>query len=125
MYTQRVKANVRLFHLRLSIHHLLKLLVIYCNFPLNITNTRHRRNKIHHLDHETDEDMVAIFQEDVDGKPLHNKHLLPRRNWCGMQVVENGDSLFDLDIVLNVEVNCKNPEGKTKGYGMRVPILTV
>ncbi|KAL1311630.1 hypothetical protein AAFC00_001740 [Neodothiora populina] len=41
-----------------------------------------KRNKIHHLDVETDEDMIPMFEEDVDGKPRNNLHLLPRRNYC-------------------------------------------
>lgn len=41
-----------------------------------------KRNKIHHLDSETDEDMIPMFEEDVDGKPRNNLHLLPRRNYC-------------------------------------------
>lgn len=86
---------------------------------------RHRRNKVHHLDPETDEDMVSIFHEDVDGKPLNNTHLLPRRNWCGMHIVEDGESPFELDIAINVEIDCKDPEGRTKPYGLRVPILMV
>lgn len=77
------------------------------------------------MDHETDEDMVPIFHEDVDGKPLANTHLLPRRNWCGMRIAEDGETPFELDIVLNVEINCKDPSGTTKPYSIKIPILTV
>lgn len=80
---------------------------------------------MHHLDNETDEDMVPIFQEDVDGKPLNNTHLLPRRNWCSLRIAEDGDSPFELDVTLNLEINCKDPEGRTKPYGLRIPALTV
>ncbi|KAK4231219.1 hypothetical protein QBC38DRAFT_355345 [Podospora fimiseda] len=41
-----------------------------------------KRNKVHHFDKETDEDMIPIFGHGVDGKPRNNKHLLPHRNWC-------------------------------------------
>lgn len=41
-----------------------------------------KRNKIHHLDADTDEDMFPIFETDVDGSPRNNKRLLPRRNYC-------------------------------------------
>jgi hypothetical protein len=41
-----------------------------------------KRNKVHHLNHETDEDMCPIFYTDVDGKPRNNKRLLPRRNYA-------------------------------------------
>ncbi|KAF2459789.1 hypothetical protein BDY21DRAFT_316398 [Lineolata rhizophorae] len=44
-----------------------------------------KRNKVHHLDDETDEDMIALFDQDVDGKKRNNTHLLPRRNWCAIR----------------------------------------
>jgi hypothetical protein len=77
------------------------------------------------LDADTDEDMVSLFMEDVDGKTLKNKHLLARRNWCAMHIADSTESPHELDVVLNVEINCKDPEGKTKGYGIKIPMLTV
>ncbi|KAI1205378.1 uncharacterized protein F4807DRAFT_453987 [Annulohypoxylon truncatum] len=44
-----------------------------------------KRNKVHHFDKETDEDMIPLFTNDVDGKPRNNKHLLPHRNWCSIR----------------------------------------
>ena len=44
-----------------------------------------KRNKVHHLDEETDEDMMPMFPEDVNNKSRNNKHLLPRRNWCSIR----------------------------------------
>ena len=44
-----------------------------------------KRNKIHHFDKQTDEDMIPMFPKGVDGKPRNNKHLLPHRNWCSIQ----------------------------------------
>jgi hypothetical protein len=41
-----------------------------------------KRNKVHHLDEATDEDMIPLFTADVNGKPRNNKAMLPRRNWC-------------------------------------------
>ncbi|KAI9894676.1 MAG: hypothetical protein M1814_002032 [Vezdaea aestivalis] len=49
-----------------------------------------KRNKIHHLDRETDEDMIPIFTHDVDGKSRNNKRLLPRRNWCSIKEYHHG-----------------------------------
>ena len=49
-----------------------------------------KRNKVHHLDEDTDEDMIPIFTHDVDGKPRNNKRLLPRRNWCSIAPYEPG-----------------------------------
>ncbi|KAF2224233.1 hypothetical protein BDZ85DRAFT_165054, partial [Elsinoe ampelina] len=50
--------------------------------PIMMSDILNRRNKIHHLDGETDEDMIPMFEHDVDGKPRKNKTLLPRRNYC-------------------------------------------
>ena len=44
-----------------------------------------RRNKTHHLDSDTDEDMIPMFTHDVNGKLRNNKRLLPRRNWCSIR----------------------------------------
>jgi PhoD related phosphatase len=44
-----------------------------------------KRNKIHHLNHETDESMIPIFTKDVDGSKRNNKHLMPKRNWCSIR----------------------------------------
>lgn len=51
-----------------------------------------KRNKIHHFDKETDEDMIPLFAHGVDGKPRNNKTLLPHRNWCSIQPYAPGDS---------------------------------
>ncbi|TKX27281.1 hypothetical protein C1H76_0575 [Elsinoe australis] len=50
--------------------------------PNMMADILNKRNKIHHLDDETDEDMIPMFEYDVDGKPRKNKTLLPRRNYC-------------------------------------------
>ena len=44
-----------------------------------------KRNKTHHLDPDTDENMIPMFTHDVDGKGRKNKRLLPRRNWCSIR----------------------------------------
>jgi len=38
-----------------------------------------KRNKVHHLDSYTDEDMYPMFPADVDGKPRGNKRLMPSK----------------------------------------------
>jgi len=38
-----------------------------------------KRNKVHHLDGYTDEDMYPMFPVDVDGKPRGNKRLMPSK----------------------------------------------
>ena len=84
---------------------------------------------MHHLNSETDEDMISVFEEDVDGKKRHNTHLMPRRNWCGIQMCEADkeleDDKFELEFVLNVERDRRDARGKTKSYEIKVPALTV
>lgn len=50
-----------------------------------ISDMLNKRSTVHHMDSNTDEDMIPIFTEDVDGKPRNNKRLLPRRNWCSIR----------------------------------------
>lgn len=52
--------------------------------PDKLADFLNKRNKIHHFDRHTNEDMVRIFDVDVDGSPRNNKCLLPRRNWCSI-----------------------------------------
>lgn len=49
-----------------------------------------KRNKVHHLDPYTDEDMIPIFTHGVDGKKRNNTHLLPHRNWCSIREYNPG-----------------------------------
>ena len=51
-----------------------------------------RRNKTHHLDPETDEDMIPMFNHDVNGASRNNKRLLPRRNWCSIREYHPGST---------------------------------
>ncbi|KAH5418308.1 hypothetical protein HBI81_084460 [Parastagonospora nodorum] len=51
-----------------------------------------KRNKIHHMDHETDENMIPIFTHGVDGKKRNNNHLLPHRNWCSIREFKPGST---------------------------------
>jgi hypothetical protein len=56
--------------------------------PDTLADLLNKRNKVHHLDAETDEDMIPIFVQDVNGKPRNNKRLLNRRNWCSIQMYD-------------------------------------
>ena len=53
--------------------------------PDTLADVLNKRNKVHHLDADTDEDMIPIFTHDVNGKPRNNKRLLNRRNWCSIR----------------------------------------
>ncbi|KAI9730957.1 MAG: hypothetical protein M1818_008032 [Claussenomyces sp. TS43310] len=47
-----------------------------------------KRNKVHHVDSDTEEDMIPMFTQDVNGTKRNNKHLLPRRNWCSIRAYD-------------------------------------
>lgn len=59
--------------------------------PEMLSDMLNKRNKLHHFDSNTDEDMIPIFTHDVDGKPRNNKRLLPRRNWCSIREYQPGE----------------------------------
>lgn len=52
--------------------------------PETLVDMINKRNKVHHLDHYTDESMIPMFTHDTNLKKRNNKHLLPRRNWCSI-----------------------------------------
>jgi hypothetical protein len=58
--------------------------------PGMMADILNKRNKVHHLDPFTDEDMIPLFPYDVDGKKRNNIHLLPRRNWCSLREYKPG-----------------------------------
>ncbi|KAH7027648.1 uncharacterized protein B0I36DRAFT_364823 [Microdochium trichocladiopsis] len=58
--------------------------------PDLVADILNKRNKIHHFDKETDEDMIPIFTQGVDGKPRNNQRLLPHRNWCSIRPYQAG-----------------------------------
>ncbi|KAI0976868.1 hypothetical protein F4678DRAFT_127306 [Xylaria arbuscula] len=53
--------------------------------PDLMADVLNKRNKVHHFDKETEEDMMPLFAHGVDGKPRNNKNLLPHRNWCSIR----------------------------------------
>ncbi|KAJ5732526.1 hypothetical protein N7493_004007 [Penicillium malachiteum] len=55
-----------------------------------ISDMLNKRNTVHHIDSNTDEDIIPIFTQDVDGKSRNNKRLLPRRNWCSIREYRPG-----------------------------------
>ncbi|KAK3397933.1 hypothetical protein B0T20DRAFT_453974 [Sordaria brevicollis] len=60
--------------------------------PDMLADVLNKRNKVHHFDRDTDEDMIPMFQQGVDGKLRNNKHLLPHRNWCSIRVYTPGST---------------------------------
>ncbi|PHH78576.1 hypothetical protein CDD82_2967 [Ophiocordyceps australis] len=51
-----------------------------------------KRNKMHHFDKQTDENMIPLFRHGVDGKVRNNAHLLPHRNWCSISLWTPGST---------------------------------
>jgi hypothetical protein len=60
--------------------------------PDLMADVLNKRNKVHHFDKETDENMIPIFSHGVEGKPRNNKNLLPHRNWCSIRAYTPGDT---------------------------------
>lgn len=60
--------------------------------PEMLADALNKRNKVHHLDKYTEEDMIPMFTHDVDGKKRNNKTLLPRRNWCSIREYNPGST---------------------------------
>ncbi|KAJ5544679.1 hypothetical protein N7535_006933 [Penicillium sp. DV-2018c] len=57
-----------------------------------VADMLNKRNTVHHMDSNTDEDTIPIFAQDVNGKPRNNKRLLPRRNWCSIREYKPGST---------------------------------
>lgn len=60
--------------------------------PDLMADVLNKRNKVHHLDKDTDEDMIPMFAHGVEGKPRNNKRLLPHRNWCSIREYTPGET---------------------------------
>ncbi|KAI2638385.1 hypothetical protein GGS21DRAFT_436363 [Xylaria nigripes] len=60
--------------------------------PDLMADVLNKRNKVHHFDKETDENMVPLFAHGVDAKPRSNKRLLPHRNWCSIREYAQGQT---------------------------------
>lgn len=71
------------------------------------------RNKIHHMDIHTDEDMLKIFKNDTNGSPRNNQTLLPRRNWCSIMEIGHRSNQYTPNLGLPQSSNV----GKTVDYG--------
>ncbi|KAH8808371.1 hypothetical protein F5884DRAFT_367013 [Xylogone sp. PMI_703] len=158
--------------------------------PQAVANLLARRNKIHHLDHETDETLMNFFDMDpgqVNKSTSWNHVTMPSRNWAiitenhsesgaldstghtnlavGHEVngnagtsdrpstakpkIKDGHSWLhegeidagsthkaadmerhgkgsdgSLDVCIRVEMDQHDKEGRTRGYGMTIPLLT-
>ncbi|KAF7896042.1 hypothetical protein EAF00_006057 [Botryotinia globosa] len=153
--------------------------------PQAVANLLAKRNKIHHLDKETDETLLSFFDRDPGEEKKSSKSnnvTMPSRNWAVLTENspssassippqnENGETPIDsssgpydlppsevpkdghsplhkgeqgagsaykaadpqyhgksgdgsLDVVVRVEIDQHDAEGKTRAYGMSVPVL--
>ncbi|KAK7421045.1 hypothetical protein QQX98_002403 [Neonectria punicea] len=153
--------------------------------PQAVANLLARRNKIHHMNHKTDETMLDLFNKDPGGSTKtanHNHCTMPSRNFAcitenspnnaggytnghatgpdqdegegesggvvesflgndGHSVLHKGEvgsgtdhkaalrethgTGYDgtLDVCINVEIDQHDPDGRTDGYGLTVPLL--
>ncbi|RMJ25006.1 hypothetical protein PHISP_04134 [Aspergillus sp. HF37] len=57
-----------------------------------VSDMLNKRNRVHHMDSNTDEEIIPIFTHDVDNKARNNKRLLPRRNWCSIREYQPGSN---------------------------------
>lgn len=152
--------------------------------PQAVANLLARRNKIHHLNKETDETLLSFFDRDPGNDKKSSKSntvTMPSRNWAALTensrsatsslpppTTDNATAAADsgaydfssaeipkdghfplhkgevgagsehksanvnehgkgsdgsLDVVIRVECDQHDAEGKTRGYGMTVPVL--
>jgi PhoD related phosphatase len=50
--------------------------------PNAVANLLHRRNRVHHLNWHTHENLMALFREDPSGQPRKNNSTMPARNYA-------------------------------------------
>lgn len=153
--------------------------------PQAVANLLAKRNKIHHLDKETDETLLSFFDRDPGDEKKSSKSntvTMPSRNWAvltenspssassippqngnGETPIDSSSGPYDLppseipkdghsplhkgeqgagsaykaadpqyhgksgdgslDVVVRVEIDQHDAEGKTRAYGMSVPVL--
>ena len=90
--------------------------------PLAVARAISRRNRVHHLDGWTDETLVPLFQEDVDGTEKGRfAYTMPRRNYCSLEISSgpsagNLGDLHTMKVEFRVEIDQHDPKGETKGY---------
>ncbi|KAI0506946.1 hypothetical protein F5B22DRAFT_430114 [Xylaria bambusicola] len=87
--------------------------------PDLMADVLNKRNKVHHFDKETDEDMMPLFAHGVDGKPRNNKHLLPHRNWCSIREYVPGHTPPPEEFEITPEVS---PPGSRGGLFRRLSL---
>ncbi|TDL25496.1 hypothetical protein BD410DRAFT_886816 [Rickenella mellea] len=106
--------------------------------PTTIANILNKRNKLHHLDRHTDENLMDLFFQNPDGKPnTVNRTTLPSRNYCiitehaGLTANDgpaNGLENGDMGIAKQVKGGVDHPSalapqnGTTRQYSLDISI---
>ena len=111
--------------------------------PGAVARLLHRRTRVHLFDRRTREDLVPLFRAGVDGAPRRASTTMPARNYVVLTVRDGADvgvagdgeggalegdgaaRPYALEVAFRVEVDPKDREGRTKGYGFSIPALEV
>ncbi|KAL8293172.1 hypothetical protein RQP46_000866 [Phenoliferia psychrophenolica] len=123
--------------------------------PAAVAMILHNRNKTHHLDKSTDENLMRMWNVSAsDNSTRINETTYPARNFCTIQLQkEGGDHPFapqqgeggdgvakrgvrakkvrgsavdeGLTITIQVEVDGKSASGETKAYAFSIPALSL
>lgn len=128
--------------------------LMFCPISSAITNTpppelladfMNKRNRNHFLGKSTVEDLVHLFSVDTDAHARNNSTLFPRRNYCTISVLTEGDGTKEapgpefaelrrepllyarkagaLRVTLEVEKAQSTKESTTVTYAMNIPEL--
>jgi hypothetical protein len=86
--------------------------------PPAVLSAVHRNAKTSAFDAATKEQMLDVFETDVNSKVLKNKKLIGRRNWCRFEPVSDGS----YDAALHVEdIDFKK---RSHVYAINIPIIS-
>lgn len=91
-FYSKAKLKIRKDHDHRYIPNVISSAIVNTPPPEMMADVLNKRNKIHHFDDYTDEDMIPMFPHDVDGKKRNNQRLLPRRNWCSIREYHPGST---------------------------------
>ncbi|KAG0207139.1 hypothetical protein BGX31_002617, partial [Mortierella sp. GBA43] len=83
----------------LHMHQIVSSAIVNGPPPGTVIHALHKASKTYALNEETSEEMIDIFNQDVDGKDLEHKKLLNRRNWCEVRELSG----LELEFTLHVE----------------------
>ena len=89
--------------------------------PAIIVKRLHMGAKRIMFDDKTVEKMYQLFYTDLNDKPISDRYLMGKRNWCSITCKDGAYLTFDL----RMEKEQGKLEGETKSYYINVPPLEV